>query len=63
MNKKIKESNILQFCLFFLFWGAAGTAYASSQARGQIGVAAAGLHQSQQQQHQGLNPYPHGTLR
>ena len=39
-------SNFYLFLLFFLLFRAASAAYGSSQARGPIGAAAAGLYQS-----------------
>ena len=41
--------------IFFIFFKAAPVAYGRSQARGQVGAAAAGLHRNSQQ-HQILNP-------
>ena len=46
--KRIKSELKDRKCRFFFFFllGAAGVACGSSQARGQIGVTAAGLHHS-----------------
>ena len=44
MNRKKKKKITLEIKLFLGGWG--GVAYGSSQARGQIGAAAASLHHS-----------------
>ena len=49
----IFESSL--FFFFFLLFGAALTAYGSSQARGQIGATATGLHHS----HSNVGSEPH----
>jgi len=41
-----KDHTPIILFLFFLLLGATGTAHGSSQARGQIGATAAGLHHS-----------------
>ena len=62
-------AGFLFVCLFFVFFvcvcGAAPAAYGSSQARGQIGAAAAGLHHSHSNAREKLclQPVAHGNTR